>query len=48
MPKGMDVRLSRESGVRVMLVDSPLEAVAYGAGRVIEHYESVRSMFMDG
>ena len=48
MLKGMDVRLSRESGVRVMLVDSPLEAVAYGAGRVIEHYESVRSMFMDG
>jgi rod shape-determining protein MreB and related proteins len=46
MLKGMDARLSRESEVRVQLVDSPLEAVAYGAGRVIEHYESVQAMFM--
>jgi rod shape-determining protein MreB len=48
MLKGMDVRLSREAEVQVRLVDAPLEAVAYGAGRVIEHYESVQAMFMEG
>jgi rod shape-determining protein MreB len=48
MLKGMDSRLSREAEVQVRLVDSPLEAVAYGAGRVIEHYESVQAIFMEG
>jgi rod shape-determining protein MreB and related proteins len=48
MLKGMDARLTSESEVQVRLVDSPLEAVAYGAGRVIEHYESVQAMFMEG
>lgn len=48
MLKGMDSRLSREAEVQVRLVDAPLEAVAYGAGRVIEHYESVQAMFMEG
>lgn len=46
--KGMDVRLSAESGVVVRLVNAPLEAVVLGAGKVIEHYESVQAMFMDG
>jgi len=48
MLKGMDARLTSESEVQVRLVDSPLEAVAHGAGRVIEHYESVQAMFMEG
>jgi len=48
MLKGMDIRLSREAEVEVRLVDAPLEAVANGAGRVIEHYESVQAMFMEG
>ena len=48
MLKGMASRLSREAEVQVRLVDSPLEAVAYGAGRVIEHYESVQAMFREG
>ncbi len=48
MLKGMDRRLASEAEVDVRLVDSPLEAVAYGAGRVIEHYESVQAMFMEG
>lgn len=48
MLKGMDTRLSKEAEVMVRLVDFPLEAVANGAGRVIEHYESVQAMFMEG
>jgi len=46
MLRGMDQRLADATNVQVNLVDSPLEAVAYGAGRVIENYESVRVMFM--
>ncbi len=46
--KGMDIRLTEESDVEVRLVRTPLEAVVLGAGKVIEHYESVQAMFMDG
>ncbi len=48
MLKGMDTRLTQESDVDVRLVRMPLEAVVLGAGKVIEHYESVQAMFMDG
>ncbi len=47
MLKGMDLRLTAESDVPVRRVDSPLESVVLGAGKVIEHYESVQAMFMD-
>ena len=46
--KGMDLRLNAESEVPVRRVQSPLESVVLGAGKVIEHYESVQAMFMDG
>lgn len=45
--KGMDLRLNAESEVPVRRVQSPLESVVLGAGKVIEHYESVQAMFMD-
>ncbi len=45
---GMAERLMDETSVSVRLVQGPLEAVVIGAGRVIEHYESVQAMFMDG
>ena len=47
MLKGMDVRLSKETEVDVRLVEAPLETVALGAGRVLEHYESVQAIFME-
>lgn len=47
MLKGMDLRLAAESAVPVRRVNSPLESVVLGAGKVIEHYESVQAMFMD-
>ena len=46
--RGMDLRLNEESDVAVRRVRAPLEAVVLGAGKVIEHYESVQAMFMDG
>lgn len=48
MLKGMDKRLTEEASVPVRLVQEPLESVVLGAGKVIEHYESVQAMFMDG
>jgi rod shape-determining protein MreB len=42
----MDLRLEKETQVRVRLVDQPLEAVVLGAGKCIESYESVKAMFM--
>ena len=47
MLNGMDLRLTAESDVPVRRVHSPLESVVLGAGKVIEHYESVQAMFMD-
>jgi len=46
--RGMDARLTAESDVPVRRVAAPLEAVVIGAGKVIENYESVQAMFMDG
>ena len=47
MLTGMDLRLTADSDVPVRRVNSPLESVVLGAGKVIEHYESVQAMFMD-
>ncbi len=44
--RGLDRRLSRVTGVPVHVVDAPLECVVLGAGRCIEAYDSLRSMFM--
>ena len=47
MLRGMDLRLSEASEVPVRLVNAPLESVVLGAGKVIEHFESLQAMFMD-
>jgi rod shape-determining protein MreB len=47
MLSGMDLRLSEASEVPVRLVNAPLESVVLGAGKVIEHFESLQAMFMD-
>ncbi|HEX6418100.1 MAG TPA: rod shape-determining protein, partial [Acidimicrobiales bacterium] len=39
MLKGLDVRLSVETDIPVTLVEQPLEAVVYGAGRCVESYD---------
>ena len=41
--RGMDLRLAQDSEVMVRRVQSPLETVVLGAGKVIEHYESVQA-----
>jgi rod shape-determining protein MreB and related proteins len=46
MLAGLDVRLAHETAVTVHLVDAPLECVVIGAGRCIEAYDDLKSMFM--
>jgi rod shape-determining protein MreB len=46
MLKGLDERIAQETGIRVNLVDAPLECVVLGAGRCVESYDELRVMFM--
>ena len=45
--RGLDLRLSDATGVPVHVVDAPLECVVLGAGRCIENYDVLKSMFMN-
>nr|MBA2438469.1 rod shape-determining protein [Acidimicrobiia bacterium] len=46
MLRGLDQRIAEETNVPVHLVDAPLECVVLGAGRCIENYDSLKTMFM--
>jgi rod shape-determining protein MreB len=43
--RGLDMLLAQECEVPVHVVDRPLETVAVGAGRMLEHLEDYRSAF---
>jgi rod shape-determining protein MreB len=43
--RGMTQRLADETAVPVHLVDAPLETVALGAGRCLESFDRLRSLF---
>jgi rod shape-determining protein MreB len=46
MLRGLDRRLAEETAIPVHLVDAPLECVVLGAGRCIDHYDSLKQLFM--
>ncbi len=46
--RGLAKRLANETAVPVHVVDTPLECVALGAGRCLESFDSLRSLFMAG
>jgi rod shape-determining protein MreB and related proteins len=46
MLRGLDQRLQKATGVPVHTVDAPLECVVLGAGRCIENYDVLKSLFM--
>jgi rod shape-determining protein MreB len=46
MLRGLDQRIAEETNVPVRLVDAPLECVVLGAGRCIEAYDALKTMFM--
>ncbi|MFZ0666480.1 MAG: rod shape-determining protein [Acidimicrobiales bacterium] len=46
--RGLAKRLANETAVPVHVVDTPLECVALGAGRCLDSFDSLRSLFMAG
>ena len=46
MLRGLDQRLAEETAIPVHLVDAPLECVVLGAGRCVDHYDSLKQLFM--
>ncbi len=46
MLRGIDERIARDTDLPVHYVASPLETVVRGAGRCLESFETLRSMFM--
>jgi rod shape-determining protein MreB len=47
MLPGLADRIAREAEVAVHMVDTPLECVALGAGRVIESFDDLGPIFVD-
>jgi rod shape-determining protein MreB len=45
--RGLASRLAGETAVPVHVVDTPLECVALGAGKCLESFDSVRTLFLD-
>jgi rod shape-determining protein MreB len=46
MLKGLDRRLSEETGLPVKLVEAPLECVVMGAGKCIENFDAVHDLLL--
>jgi rod shape-determining protein MreB and related proteins len=46
--RGLAKRLADETAVPVHVVDTPLECVAIGAGRCLDSFDSLKSLFMAG
>ncbi|MEV4433493.1 rod shape-determining protein [Streptomyces sp. NPDC049555] len=42
--RGLDVRLSRELDIPVLIADDPLDCVAVGTGRCVENFASLRTV----
>lgn len=47
MLKGFDMLLSQEAEVPVHITDQPLESVVMGAGKCLESFQALRSIFLD-
>nr|MBA3429879.1 rod shape-determining protein [Actinomycetota bacterium] len=46
MLSGFDALLSQETDVPVRVTDQPLESVVLGAGRCLESFDDIKSMFL--
>ncbi len=46
--RGLDQRLEQEIGVPVVLADRPLDSVVLGTGTVVEHFDQLQKVVVDG
>ena len=46
--RGLDARLEHEISIPVLVADRPLDSVVLGSGTVVEHFESLQQVVVDG
>jgi rod shape-determining protein MreB and related proteins len=46
--RGLDARLQHETGIPVLVADRPLDSVVLGTGTVVEHFEQLQKVVVDG
>jgi rod shape-determining protein MreB len=46
--RGLDARLHHELGIPVLVADRPLDSVVLGTGTVVEHFEHLQKVVVDG
>jgi rod shape-determining protein MreB and related proteins len=46
--RGIDARLQHEIGIPVLVADRPLDSVVLGTGTVVEHFERLQKVVVDG
>ena len=46
--RGLDARLQHELGIPVLVADRPLDSVVLGTGTVVEHFEQLQKVVVDG
>lgn len=46
--RGLDARLQHELGIPVLVADRPLDSVVLGTGTVVEHFEHLHKVVVDG
>ncbi|HLY33241.1 MAG TPA: rod shape-determining protein [Jatrophihabitantaceae bacterium] len=46
--RGLDARLQHETGVPVLVADRPLDSVVLGTATVVEHFEQLQKVVVDG
>jgi rod shape-determining protein MreB and related proteins len=46
--RGLDARLQHEVGIPVLVADRPLDSVVLGTGTVVEHFEQLQKVVVDG
>jgi rod shape-determining protein MreB len=46
--RGLDARLQHEIGIPVLVADRPLDSVVLGTGTVVEHFDQLQKVVVDG
>ena len=46
--RGLDARLQHEIGIPVLVADRPLDSVVLGTATVVEHFEQLQKVVVDG
>jgi rod shape-determining protein MreB len=46
--RGLDARLQHEVGIPVLVADRPLDSVVLGTATVVEHFDQLQKVVVDG